>query len=338
MEEQAEQDRASRHAKRAESEADRLRSELHDDNTELFAERERLKKLAVQAVSDRIAAGADRKEVVDRRLQIEAFQAELQHASEEADKKVFAGIQSGREAIEWQEQEYLSELSSDRTALGAQALAVETEVQRLKAQLNADVNEAAEQLRRSAAVQLCAIYERCRDRCIVTEEQKRAGAAMAETGRQREEQRCRRDEQLQEVSEELASSRKATAERRKTEKAKAERRKKALLNKIAHARRRTEQLEHDSREHEVEHRRQQVRATASRLAEQSRALLAPKAPSPVQPRQPMNLHMNPNMRNFNGRKASGLHAEFPLLGMLQELDQEIHLASRAPLVPLPVYH
>lgn len=342
VEERAEQDRAESLTKKAQREAELLRPQVQELEAALIEKRDHLVELSQEAIHGRLEAEASKKEVIDRQLQITWLESELLQAKEKADKKVSEGSQCGKEAIERQEGAQLDLIATRSATLQAHADEAEAEVLRLQAELNAYVQEAARQLRCSAAVQLRAALECCTHRSRAAEQQERYDEVAAELAQQREELLCRRDNQLEDTEKETRSRRKAIAEQRKIEERKMARKKKALLAKVVAARHESEQLDHDVVEQATERRRQEARAAAKRSAalaaakvdaaaamlshEARHSSLAKALSKQASVLQPMMLA---NARGPSGSKAGGLHAEFPLLGALQEIDQEISRATVA---------
>jgi hypothetical protein len=341
-EERAEQDRTESWTRGAKREADHLRSQAQEVEDVLSEERERLVGLAQGVGQGRIETEACKKEVLDRQLQISWFESELAQVTEKADKKVSAGIRCGREAVERHEQAHLNLLASCRSARHAEAEAAEAEVQRLKAELAAEIEEAARQLRCSASVQLVAAADFSRHRSIVAEEQKLCESVAAELERQRQEELSRRETELENIEKETVSQRKAILARRQTEQRKREKKRKALQAKIDEAREEAAELDREVAEQEAERRRNEARMAAKRSADLATAKAEAAAAvarsearhtslAKALSRQPSALGpmMLANSRGPGGTKAGGLLAEFPLLGALQEIDQEISRASGA---------
>lgn len=343
--ERSEQERFSRTAKRAESEAEALRAEARDFDEDLSAGRARLKERLAQAASDRWSVEAYRREVTDRKLQIAAFRAELEQTKVDAAKEVVKCIARGTEEIEEHENRRLQEIASCSAVLQAEAQASEEEVRRWRNSVAADLEEVARQLGRSAGVQLLACVDSCRHQRELDAEQRLAEEAPAETEREHEEQRRLRDQRLNDVAKEGRRWRKETQARREKEQAKRTRKRRGLVTSITNAKRRAEQQEREAEEHEAEVEKQRL-ANVRAAAEQSVALVPGRAESAmsksgslVQPlaRQPSVLRpmMQANARTFAGKKANGLYAEFPLVGALKGLDQEIRLAASEPRTRLP---
>jgi len=269
----------------------------------------------------------------------------------------------------------LDALVSERTAFRAEAQAVEDEVRRLNAELVADVEEAACQLRRSAAVQLCGAAEYCRHRHDIIDEQRRAEEKAAEMQTQLAEQRGLLDVQLEEVAQQAASSKKALAERRRSEEARASKKRKALHAKIASAQHKADKLECAEFQIGLKVRwtdddddvpegslgvvvgfteAAEVRVRFPKGTWSFEPAELTKAPSAALELENPLAHcrglvkahlshdsilepmMRANRHRYAGNKAGGLHAEYPLIGALKELEQGISRAA-APVhrVALP---
>lgn len=344
LEERAEQERAQRAAERATSKAELLQSELRDSEAEIVEKRRSLVEQSMQAVNDRSVREACKKEVSDRQLQVAYLSEELQKAEQETEERVKMGIPSGREAIEREESACLDYLSSQRTTLREEAEAVQNEVLRLRAQMEEDSREASQHVRRSASVQLCAVGEYSRHRLRKNSEEEKAKAMVTEVEQQAEERRRQRDNQLDDVATELNSFRETRSEQQRKDQAKAEKRKKALVAKIRTARRKIDQLERDVADHEAKFR---TRGSEVSSAKCSTEPVDPDSSSPSSSsreyqRSLIRAHLSHDsvlqpmiVANARRSKAGGLHTEFPLVGALQGLEEQLRLAAATSLPRLP---
>jgi hypothetical protein len=322
LDEQSEQERAECLVRKISSEVERLRIESKSAQDSLRADRSLLKERQQQTESGRLASTAFKKEVFDRKLQIQALRHEFRKAREAADQEVDAEVQSGMELLRKEDQTQREHYESMQIALRAEVEIAEAEVRNMKARTVSDLEEATLQVQRLSAVQLCSLFEHFRHKMELATETQLAEDMSAELDKERLEQRQTRDERLHDVVKEEEVARQAAIERRQGLQARAKKKTKALLAKIARTRETAEQVEKDAAEHEAELHRQHV-ASLKEPVKQTFATPCPRAEPPKRSIVP----------KYSSSQA--LHAEFSIIGAMQEVDKNIASAESIPLPALP---
>lgn len=299
------------------SEAECLRARIDEIQKATNVERDILKERQAHAESGRVAAEACRKEIVDRKFQIQKLREELEQAEKTSDREVADGVQRGKCSLEEEQHKHLAALDSQRHKRKAEVESAEAEVSSLKLESIAEENKAARLIRRSAAAQLCSAWETCRHRCALKAEEQKVADVARDLEKQREEKKEACRVQLEEAAKYAAASRRDAAELRETKEKKAKKKAKALRAKIDDAKQTLSQLEREAAEREAmeeRKRRAEFLAAAKLSVARAEALREADQVSPA------------TLRKVAGHRA--LHAEFTVLGALREIDKNISEIDR----------
>lgn len=318
-EERQNQKRAADATVLAEAEVLRLAAETAALRLALKSERERMQAWRARIEGGKLEFLADKKEVVDRRLQLAFLSDEIARAQERADAKVAEALERAHQAASRRRFERESSWRAEVGQRGRDLERVGAEVGRLSQGLALLAAEQRRQQSRSASVQLLAGVER-------VAHARQAEACRREARREAEqlaEQRARqlrehRDVQLARLAADAACDRQAAVEARQQEEAADEAEAEELRASAARNLRRAERAEREALEHE-EALRAEERAALLAAAERSTAHLAASG-APRAPARPLSELLKAAPANL---RAEPLHAEFPILGTLQALEQEL---------------
>lgn len=327
-EEQVNQNRCRQSAATVAAEAQQLHAEVDGLQRDLDAERESLHERRGEAAATRPDAAACILEIGRRKVQIVALGEELATICAKVDQRVAKVLETHRRKVEQDERERQDAHASTLTVIAASLQNVAVEEARIIHARDLFADEAKWQRARGAGVQLVAaaegIWQAKRSEARQAEERRHL-ASLADV---REARRAEARKRLEQLLAESAAARHRAAQEHEEEEEELQEEIEELRDSVARNRKRVERALKDAAAHEVsirEAERQSVRdatrettwqhAPAAGVAlEQSASNILPQSfPKPMR------------------SKPTELHAEFPIVGALQALDQDFtKFASKHP--------
>lgn len=309
---------------------------------QLENEKKMLQDRRAQHEAMKIDAAVQRREIQSKRLQVAKLQDELVRKRESAEKEVDETLQMAREAAFYRESQLEASWRTKHLDREHFLRNLDEQIEELKQDIQRHLATRRKQPSRSAALKFLSAFENWSNMLQAQRLKTVHAQSLEEVRTLRSRHILEKDEELAKLEAQLASRKEAIASEMAQEEEDASKEEEELRERIARNRRRAEKSEREAAAHIEDLRQQELnsaKAVTRKLQEAYSATFQQQRLSVSTALPDMGcvtmgasaLQKSASTGALSWKKASpadlrptALHAEFPIIGSLEALDQELH--------------